>query len=154
MNTRSRAGMAAPLPREWLDTIATPLRVLFGLVFIAWSWISTIIILGMLLTPVMHGAAIPGLPDRYLVGVAFALLVSLAEFVASGRWPVAHWIVLLLADASFTTWQTWLWLTAIVEAQTEIGAAGYVAIAVASIIGGIVAAKFGEVLLFGSHHTR
>ena len=56
---------------------------------------------------------------------------------------------MLLLDASLTTWQTRAWLLIIVEAQTEIALAGHVAIWIASFIGGIIAAKFGEVLLFG-----
>jgi hypothetical protein len=151
MSNLPRAGLAPPLPREWLDTIATPLRVLFGLIFIAWSWISTIIILAALLKPVMTGAAIPGIPDRLLVALGLAALVSLAEFVSSDRWPLAYWLVLLACDASFTTWQTRVWLIAIVEAQTEIAIVGHVVIWLVSIIGGIIAAKFGEMLLFGSH---
>lgn len=150
MSNVPRAGMAPPLPREWLDTVATPLRALFGLIFIAWSWISTILILGKLLKPVMQGAAIEGLPDRFLVAIVIAFFVSLAEFVSSDRWPFAYWMVLLVCDASFTTWQTRAWLVAIVQAQTQIVPAGQVLIWLVSIIGGIVAAKFGEVLLFGS----
>jgi len=42
----------------------------------------------------------------------------------------------------------------IISAQTQIALLGHVAIWLAAIIGGIVAAKFGEVLLFGSHHER
>ena len=150
MSNPSRAGMAPPLPREWLDTIAMPLRVLLGVIFIAWSWISTLLILGAALKPVISSAAIESLPDRFLVAIGFALLVSLVEFVSSDRWPIAYWAVLLLCDASFTTWQTRTWLITIVQAQTEIATLGHIGIWIVSIIGGIVAAKFGEVLLFGS----
>lgn len=155
MSNAPRAGMAPPLPREWLDTIAPALRVLFGLVFIAWSWISTILILGALLKPVMPSAAIEGIPDRYLVAIGLSFLVSLAEFASSGRWPAAYWIVLLFCDASFTTWQTRAWLLAIVGAQTEVTPTAHVAVWVVSIVGGIIAAKSGEVLLFGTaNHKR
>jgi len=148
-NVRSRPGTAAPLPREWLDTVAPLVRVLFGLIFIAWSWVSTVIIVGTWLRPLLPAATIPGAPDWFLVSFAFALAVSLVEFVSSGRWPLVYWIVMLLLDASFTTWQTRAWLLIIVGAQTEIAALGHVAIWIASILGGIIAAKFGEVLLFG-----
>lgn len=149
MNNPSRAGMAPPLPREWLDMIASPLRVLFGLVFIAWSWISTIIVLGVLLYPVMPGTALEVVPDWFVLALGVSFLVSLAEFVSSDRWPLAYWVVLLLCDASFTIWQTRVWLLAIVQAQTEVALAGHLAIWLVSIIGGITAARFGEVLLFG-----
>src|SRR5262245_46661180 len=96
MSNASRSGMAPPLPREWLDTVAPGLRILFGLIFIAWSWLSTILILGALLKPVMPGAAIEDIPDRFMVAIGIAFLVSLAEFVSSDRWPAAYWMVLLL----------------------------------------------------------
>lgn len=148
-----RPGTAAPLPREWLDTVAPAVRVLAGLVFIGWSWVSTLLIVGALLAPVLPSAAL-GIPDRALVALGFAILVSLVEFVASDRWPVAYWLVLLLGDASFTAWQTRAWLILIIEANTPIETAGHVAIWIASILGGIIAAKFGEVLLFGAGRKR
>jgi len=154
MTTPSRAGMAPPLPRAWLDTIAPALRVLFGLIFIAWSWISTLLVLGGLLAPVLPSAVLAGIPDRALIAIGFALLVSLAEFVSSDRWPVAYWIVLLVCDASFTAWQTRTWLVLIVGAQTPIEPAGHVVIWIVAIVGAIIAAKFGEVLLFGQGRAR
>ena len=153
MSNPSRAGVAPPLPRHWLDSIATPVRVLFGLIFIAWSWVSTVIIVGTWLYPLFPNATIPGAPDWLLVAFAFAILVTVVEFVSSDRWPAAYWLVMLALDASFTTWQTHTWLAIIVQAQLpageEISVLGQVAIWLASIIGGIVAAKFGEILLFG-----
>jgi hypothetical protein len=154
MSNSSRAGMAPPLPRAWLDSVAPALRVLFGLIFIAWSWISTILILGLLLKPVLSSAIIAGVPDRFLVAILVAFLVSLAEFVSSDRWPGVYWVVLLVCDASFTAWQTRVWLVQIISAQTEIALLGHIGIWLAAIVGGIVAAKFGEVLLFGTRHER
>jgi hypothetical protein len=149
-NVRSRPGVAPPLPRAWLDTIAPAIRVLFGLIFIAWSWISTLLILGALLAPAVPGATLGGIPDRALVALGCAFLVSVAEFVASDRWPGTYWFVLLVLDAPFTAWQTHAWLTLIVGAQTEIAPLGDLAIWAVAIVGGIIAAKFGEVLLFGT----
>ena len=149
MKTSTRAGTAAPLPREWLDVIATPVRVLFGILFIAWSWISTVIILGAWLRPLLPAATVPGAPDWFVVALSTAFLVSLVEFVASDRWDFVYWLVLLVADASFTSWQTHTWLLIMVSAQTDVGPIGNAAIWLVSIVGGIIAAKFGEILLFG-----
>jgi hypothetical protein len=145
--------MAPPLPRAWLDTVAPGLRIVFGIIFIAWSWISTILILGALLKPVLPEAVL-SLPDRFLVAIVVSFLVSLAEFVSSDRWPLAYWIVLLVCDASFTAWQTRTWLVQIVHAQTDISLLGHLVIWIVSIIGGIIAAKFGEMLLFGAGRER
>src|SRR5258708_973716 len=140
MSNPSRAGVAPPLPRHWLDSIATPVRVLFGLIFIAWSWVSTVIIVGTWLRPLLHNATIPGAPDWFLVAFAFAILVTVVEFVSSDRWPPIYWIVLLVLDASFTTWQTHTWLLIIVQAQfpaeAQIAPLGHAATWLASIIGG------------------
>jgi hypothetical protein len=140
---------AAPLPRAWLDTIAPGTRVFFGIVFMAWSWISTLLILGRLLAPALTSSTIPGIGDRYLVAIGFAFLVSIAEFVSSDRWPGAYWATMLLADASFTTWQTHTWLELIVAPHTALTAGVQAAIWITSLVGGIIAARFGELLLFG-----
>jgi hypothetical protein len=151
---QSRPGTAAPLPREWLDTVAPAIRVLFGLIFIAWSWVSTVLILGRLLKPALTSTTIESIPDRFLVAIGFAFLISLAEFAASGRWTGAYWAILLIGDASFTTWQTRAWLILIIEALTPIGLLGHIGIWFVSVVCGIIAAKFGEVLLFGASRTR
>jgi hypothetical protein len=149
-NIRSQSlASAAPLPRAWLDTIAPGTRAFFGIVFLVWSWISTVIILGRLLAPVLTSSPIPGIGDRYIVALGVAMLVSLAEFVSSDRWPGTYWAVLLIADASFTTWQTHTWLELIVQPHTALTVGVQAAIWIASLLGGIIAARFGEELLFG-----
>jgi hypothetical protein len=148
VHSRPLAG-GAPLDRAILDSAASPTRVFFGILFLAWSWVSTVLILGRLLAPSVTSAPIPGIPTSYLIAFGFALLVTAAEFVSAGRWAGAYWSVLLLLDAPFTTWQTYDWLTAIIQPLTTITTAGGAGIGVVSLIGGIVAAIFGELLLFG-----
>src|SRR5512145_790510 len=87
---------APPLPRHWLDGIATPTRVFFGCLFIVWSWASTIIIVGWFLEPLMGNQSVTGiLPDRYAAGLLLAFFVTVAEFVSAGRWPLAYTFILL-----------------------------------------------------------
>lgn len=140
---------AAPLDRAILDSAATPVRVFFGIVFLAWSWVSTVIILGRLLAPAISSTLIPGIPDSYLVAFAFALAVTAIEFVSAGRWIPVYVFVLLILDAPFTTYQTYGWLTAVIEPLTTITTAGAVGIGIVSLVCGIIAAIFGELLLFG-----
>ena len=59
-----------------------------------------------------------------------------------------------LEHAPFTAWQTRTWLVQIVEAQIEISLLGHVAIVTVAIVGGIIAAVFGEMLLFGSRRRE
>lgn len=144
------ASGAAPLNRALLDSAASPVRVLFGVLFLGWSWISTITILGGFLAPLLPGAVLGIVSDRFLVTFGIAVLISIAEFVCSERWPGVYWLVLLLLDASFTTWQTRAWLLVLIEPHTHITTSVHVVIWLASIVGGIIAARFGEALLFGA----
>src|SRR5437773_920319 len=83
---------AAPLPRAWLDTIAPGTRVFFGVLFIVWSWASTIIIVGWILEPLLgNRSALGVVADRYVAGLVLSFLVSIAEFVSAERWPIAYW---------------------------------------------------------------
>jgi hypothetical protein len=144
--------IAAPLDRAILDSAASPVRVLFGILFLAWSWVSTVLILGGLLAPAIPSALFEAIPNSYLVAFGFALLITAVEFVAAGRWPLAYTLVLLILDAPFTAWQTYGWLTAIIEPidpHTTITIGGSITIGLVAIICGIVAAIFGELLLFG-----
>lgn len=141
---------AAPLDRAILDSAASPVRVFFGILFLGWSWVSTVLILGRLLVPILSTTLIPGIPSSYLVAFAFALLVTAVEFVSAGRWHVVYALILLILDAPFTTYQTYQWLTAILTPLVEvITIAGAVGIGFSSLICGIIAAIFGELLLFG-----
>lgn len=151
-NVRSRPLQSPPpLPRRWLDNIAPGVRTLFGALFIAWSWISTIIIIGWLLEPLLHDTStLVVVADRFVIGLVVAALVTIAELASAERWPLTHWLTLLIADASFTSIQTHSWLTQIIAPRAAITAAGDVGVWLAAIIGGIIAAKFGELLLFGT----
>jgi hypothetical protein len=145
-----RLSGAAPLPRQWLDGIATPTLVFFGILFIVWSWASTIIIIGWFLEPLTGNAsALRVIADRYAAGLFLAFLVTVAEFVSASRWPLAYTIVLLLGDASFTTYQTHVWLSALIGARLEVTLAGDAALWLLSLVCGVIAAVCGELLLFG-----
>jgi len=150
-NTRSRPLNAPPLDRAMLDSAASPTRVVFGIIFLAWSWISTVSVLGTFLIPAMPGDA-GGVPISYLVALGVALLVTALEFVSAGRWGPVYWLVLLLFDTPFTTIQTHAWLAVLVTPYLEGGvltSGADAAIWFVSLICGVVAAILGELLLFG-----
>lgn len=149
VNGQSR-GSAAPLDRRMLDSAASPTRVFFGLVFLAWSWVSTVLIGGRLLAPAIPGAGL-GVPDSYLVAFAFALLVTGLEFVSAGRWPIVYWPVLIFLDAPFTTYQTHAWFTALATPYAPGGISGGMDLLLwlLALVCGIIAAICGELLLFG-----
>src|SRR5262245_40738890 len=139
-----------PLPRSWLDSAAPLVRVVFGILFLLWSWASTVLVFGPRLERLFPGEAAAGVPNYALAALVFSFLVSAIEFVASGRWEVVYWAVLLVADASFTAVQTYLWSVLIFpEIEQSLIAMGVVGIG--CVILGIVVAKFGEVLLFGTN---
>lgn len=159
MSVKSRPlnGQLAPLDRAILDSAASPVRVAFGILFLGWSWVSTVLIGGKLLAPLAPTEVAPGVPVSFAIALGFAVLVTAIEFVAAGRWPVVYALVLLICDAPFTTWQTYKWATAIIEPLTvivpggepQVSMVGYIGIGVASAICGIIAAICGELLLFG-----
>lgn len=146
---QSRRLNAAPLDRAMLDSAASPVRVLFGILFLAWSWISTVLILGKLLAPAISSALIPGVPSSYLVALGFALGVTAIELVSAGRWALIYTLVLLALDVPFTAITTYGWLTTIIAPLTPITQAGAIGIGIVAVLCGVVAAIFGEVLLFG-----
>lgn len=136
----------APLARENLDSIAPAIRIFGGFVFLAWSWVSTVIIVGTLLSATITGGAW-GVGYSYLVAFGFALFVTIVEWVTE-QYPIVHWPVILLLDAPFTAWQTHEWLMIIIEKQVKDSPDwAEIAVWIISIIGGIIAAKFGEALL-------
>lgn len=145
-----RRGLAAPLDRGMLDSAASPTRVFFGLLFLAWSWVSTVLVLGRFLTPALPNVHV-GVADSYLVALVIALLVTGIEFVSAGRWRGIYWPILLLLDAPFTTAQTHDWLTMIVRpyAANAIDAGADAVIWIVAFVCGIIAAICGELLLFG-----
>lgn len=152
MSVRSRPTTPAPLDRAMLDSAASPTRVFFGILFLAWSWVSTVLILGRILGPAFP-AAPAGVQNSYLVAVGVAIGVTALEFVSAGRWPFVYWPVLLLFDAPFTTAQTHSWLTVLIQPYmqpaTEIPLGIDAVIWIAALVCGIIAAIFGELLLFG-----
>jgi hypothetical protein len=140
---------SAPLARERLDVIAPLVRIIFGIIFIAWSWVSTVLILGLLLSPVLTGD-LGGIPSSYIVAFGFAILISVAEWVTSDRWARVYWGIVLILDTPFTAWQTHEWLYKIVDARVEtVSTQADVAIWIVSLVGGVVAAMLGEGLLVG-----
>ena len=149
-NVRSRPlhSAGAPLPRAWLDSAASPIRVFFGGIFLIWSWVSTVMVLGGILAPAFPGSA-AGVPDQYLAAFGVAVLISVAEFVSAGRWPGAYWLTILLCDAPFTAWATRGWLLLLLSPYGDVTTAGQIAIGIVSMLGGIIAAILGELLLFG-----
>lgn len=144
----------APLERERLDTIAPLVRILGGVLFLAWSWVSTTLIIGVLLQPIIH-SGYAGIGYSYLIGFVVSILVTVGEWVTEGEYLLIHWTIILLLDASFTTFQTHEWVTVIVKARgVPITQNLDIGCWVASVIGGIIAAKFGEKLLLRSRRTR
>lgn len=139
-----------PLNRDMLDSAASPTRVLAGLFFLAWSWVSTVLIVGRFLGPALPGAAI-GVPDSYLVALLIALVVTGAEFVSGGRWPAVYWFFVLLLDMPFTAIQTHAWAAALAKPYLEgpLSTGADLGLWFFNVVCGIIAAIFGELLLFG-----
>lgn len=144
----------APLARERLNSIGPLVRILGGILFLAWSWVSTVFIIGWLLEPIIKGGLL-GIGYSYYVGFGFAVFVTIVEWVTQERFFEVHWAVVLILDAPFTAWQTHEWITTIATAkQIPVEGAAVIGLWGGSIICGIIAAKFGEVLLLSSQKRK
>lgn len=142
---------APPLPRAWLRHTLRPLRALVGVLLLAWSWGSTVAIISWLLAPLLPGASLTAaVPDRVLLGLGLALIVSVAEWATADAHPRLYWAVLLALDASFTALQTYWWVATLVQGHgwPMAGWAQAMAVLGAGALG-VGVARWGELLLLG-----
>lgn len=133
----------APLSSNRIDAVGPVLRGGVGLGFISYSAITTIVVFLAVLGPLLDWWKIVA------IAVAFVVVVTLAEWAtASFELWAAHWAIVLLLDAPFTTWQTHEWLWQITTAHYEaVSTEVRTSLWIASLVWGVVTAKIGEKLL-------
>jgi hypothetical protein len=138
---------AAPLNRTYLDHARTPLRVLFGLAFIAYSSIATIRWIDRVAAPAVGATTWIGLDAGVVLGVVVAIVVITLEFVLSEE---GWWYVLPFApDVFMTHTMTVPWVSAIIISKSA-GAEWAASLAFVVSLGLSAAVAYGgEHLLFG-----
>lgn len=144
-----KRGLAAPLSREHLDRAGPWLRLLAGVILIVYTSYTTIAGFGTDFAPLLQGT-IGGVSVRLIGGIAAALFLSLGEWLTSEHYPIVY-SVLLILDARYTQRQ----IGPAVAALAEYHLAGLdawipmVVSFVASWGAALLAARYGEILLFG-----
>jgi len=147
---KSKRGLAAPLNREHLDRAGPWLRLLAGLALIAYTSYTTITGIGEDFAPILQGSLYGVVSMRLLAGVLAALLISLVEWLTSEHYPLIY-AAFLVIDARYTQRQIGpgidslaayhlkaldTWVTVVVSFVASWGLS-------------LLAARYGEILLFG-----
>lgn len=138
---------SAPLTHTHLDKAGPWIRLLLGLVVIAYTSYTTISGVGQDLAPVLKDA-----PDYMplAVGLGVAVFLSGGEWLTSEHVPVVY-VILLLIDAHYTEVQIGPWIDKL--AAYHLASAGVLATSVVSFLVSwglsIAMARYGEILLFG-----
>lgn len=145
---------APPLSRRRVDAAVPGLRLIGGVLFVAYSSASTIRGVGSDVLPALPGASLlPNLPDALIAGIVAAVAIFVLEIVLAERSRYGYMLVLAV-DAWYTFRQLKPGMESIVRARAlspflvdvlTIAAGGALAIAVA---------MFGEILLFGRRRPR
>lgn len=154
---------ASPMSRDVIDS-GTPLtRILGGILFLGYSWVSTTVLLTWLLSPKTFLAFVAS-PSVELasdlliaVGIAFgfAIGVSIVEFVTAERSKLGYNLTLWLGDVPFSAALTFIGLVLVLRQHFEpVPVLAYIPAAIVSIVWGWATAKFGEMLLFGKRRQR
>lgn len=111
MSTHSRPlTSGAPIDRKYLDTARKPMRVLFGVVFVSYCAISTVIGVQDHLSPLAWSVQpiIGSVSAGLAIGLAVAAAIFIGEVLLAER--SLGWYVLLLGiDAYYTArWSSWI----------------------------------------------
>ena len=144
-----RRGLSAPLNRDHLDRAGPWLRLLAGVALIAYTSYTTIIGIGHDFAPLLQGS-VYGVPVQILAGVGAALLISLVQWLTSEQYLLIYAIFLAI-DARYTQRQIGPALDAL--AQYHMRGLDPFLPAVVSFVASwglsLIAARYGEILLFG-----
>lgn len=138
---------AAVLNHSHLDKAAPWIRLMLGLLVIAYTSYTTISGVGADLAPVLKDA-----PDYMplAVGLTVAVILSGGEWLTSEHVPVVY-ALLLIIDASYTERQIGPWIDKLTA--YHLATAPAIAVPVVSFLISwglsIAMARYGEILLFG-----
>lgn len=110
MSTIRSRPLGAPIDRKYLDTARGPMRVFFGVIFVAYCAISTVIGVRDDLAPLAWSAdlVLDLVPAGLLIGLALAVGIFIGEVLLAER-SLGWYLPLLLVDAWYTArWSGWI----------------------------------------------
>lgn len=137
----------APLNRRDIDRALPWLRLLLGAGLIGFSAVTTVTGVRDDCGPLCAGAW-QSAPVWAVVGLGVAALISLGQWLSSGRWQLVY-SVLLLIDARYTQKVIGPPIEALAAYHMDGAQVAWVVAAVVSWGLALLTARFGEVLLFG-----
>lgn len=138
-----------PLPRSWIDTTLPGARVLFGLLFVVYSAVSTIILFAEDIRRLTGDRAGFIIPDRFWFGIGLAALIFLGELYTSERYPRVY-ALFLVPDTLYSARLMQPWLLTLFVAYLDWHPLLLMFLTwIASGILGYWSARLGEELLFG-----
>ncbi len=148
-----------PIDVDDVQPVGVVLRWMVGVIFIAYSIVTTAIIIGKLTRPLItadldvFGVAL--IPWSILIGAAFGIAVTVGEWATVDKVPRLNWALIGILDAPFSAWQTYVWIMVCVVAfHPEPATWSYFLVGAFSLIWGVATAKFGEKLLVGKKKGR
>jgi hypothetical protein len=147
---KPKRGLSAPLNREHLDRAGPWLRLLAGLALIAYTSYTTITGIGEDFAPLLQGSLYGVLSAQLAAGVCAALLISLVEWLTSESYPLIY-AAFLVIDARYTQRQVGPSITALAEYHLQ-GLDNWISTVVSFVASwglSLIAARYGEILLFG-----
>jgi mannose/fructose/N-acetylgalactosamine-specific phosphotransferase system component IIC len=142
----------APFNRTYLDSARTPLRVLIGIAFLAYSSIATIRWFAEFTRPLLDGVVWLGAPAGILIGVLATAVIVGGEWALSeaGWW----YAVPFIPDVALTYTFTYPWVSTLIIVNSG-SAAWAVPVSVAgSLVISVAVAYGGELLLLGKRRRK
>ena len=155
VTSKPLASASAPIDRKYLDTARAPIRVLFGLVFVSYCAISTIIGVQGDLSPlpwsVQPIASI--LTPGFLLGACVAAAIFIGEALLAEA-SLVWYAPLLAVDAWYTArWSDWIGI--LIHAHLQIDPlVEDILTFVVTWAAAILIAYFGERLIFGKRRSK
>lgn len=144
-----RDPLAAPLSRDTINNARPWIRLLLGVVLIAYSSYTTINGVGRDFAPLLQGT-IYGIPMTLIGGIGVALFLSFGQWLTNGHFTLLY-VGLLLVDARYTQQQIGPAIDAL--ARFHLSALHPWAPMVVSLLVSwslaLSVARYGEILLFG-----
>lgn len=144
-----KRGLAAPLNRTHLDRAGPWIRLMIGLALIAYTGYTTVRGVGEDFAPLLQGAIGP-IPMTLIGGLLAAVFLSVGQWLTAGVHTIVY-AVLLILDARYTQRQIGPAIEALAAFHLP-GVDNYI-VSVVSFVASwgasLLAARYGELLLFG-----
>ncbi|SRR6266487_4847057 len=145
----------APISRTYLDAARSPMRIFFGVIFIAYSAISTVVGVRSDLSPLAWSTA--ALMGPLTIGAAIGIGLAVAIFIGEvllAESSLVWFLPILAVDAWYTArWSAWI--GDLIHAHMSASPLTKDALAILVTWGAAIAvAYFGEHLIFGKRRRR